>query len=150
MIALNLTYNKYRLYKDLDCWSRDMLNFNFSEKSLGLVSSPRFVYGILRKFFLMLHSSNWPNFIVWSPLLLEILNNMSFTIVCYPGFDVTNVEINLSFLIKPFCYVTKKARQKLKYLENKKCFWRKINSIFHHFERAFSHQKFSQTPECAF
>ena len=31
-------------------------------------------------------------------------------------------EINLNFLIKPFWYMTKKARQKLKYLENEKGF----------------------------
>ena len=30
-----------------------MLNFNFSEKDLGLVSAPRFVYDFSRKMFLM-------------------------------------------------------------------------------------------------
>ena len=34
--------------------------------------------------------------------------------------DVKNSEINLIFLIKPFFYVIKKSRQKLKYLENEK------------------------------
>ena len=42
-----------------------MLNFHFSEKGLGLVSPPHFVYDFSRKIFLMLHSINWPNFIVW-------------------------------------------------------------------------------------
>ena len=32
--------------------------------------------------------------------------------------DVIKFEIKLIFLIKPFCYMTKKLRQKLKYLEN--------------------------------
>ena len=36
--------------------------------------------------------------------------------------DVINFEINLIFLIKPFFYMTKKSRQKLKYLENDKSF----------------------------
>ena len=43
-IALNLPYNKNKLYKTLDYWSRDMLSFNFSEKVLGLVSPPHFAY----------------------------------------------------------------------------------------------------------
>ena len=30
----------------------------FSEKSLGLASPPRFMYDVLRKMFLMLHSIN--------------------------------------------------------------------------------------------
>ena len=30
MIALNLAYNKNKLYKTLDYWIRDMLDFNFS------------------------------------------------------------------------------------------------------------------------
>ena len=87
-----------------------MLTFNLSEKGLGPVFS--------RKMFLMLHSINWPNFIVLLSLLLEILGNMCITIICKPGCDVIIFEINLTFLIKPFCYMTKKPRQKLKYLEN--------------------------------
>ena len=35
-----------------------MLNFNFSEKGLGLVYSPHIVYGFSGKTFLMLHSIN--------------------------------------------------------------------------------------------
>ena len=57
-IALNLPYNKSKLYKTLDYSSRDMLNFNFSEKGLGLVSPPHFVYDFSGKMFLMLHSIN--------------------------------------------------------------------------------------------
>ena len=55
------------------------------------------------------------------------------TIVCYPGCDVIKFEINLIFLIKPFCQMTKKSRQKLKYLENEKSFQREIKNISHHF-----------------
>ena len=32
----------------------------------------------------------------------EILGNMCITIVCKPGCDVMNFEVNLIFLIKPF------------------------------------------------
>ena len=50
-IAVNLPYNEYKPYKTLDYWSRDMVNFNFSEKGLGLVSPLHFVYDISRKMF---------------------------------------------------------------------------------------------------
>ena len=52
-IALNLTYNKNKLYEILDYGSRDMLNFNFSEKGLGLVSPPHFENSFSRNMFLM-------------------------------------------------------------------------------------------------
>ena len=34
---LNLAYNKNKLYKTLDYRSRDMLNFDFLKKDLGIV-----------------------------------------------------------------------------------------------------------------
>ena len=75
LLALNLAYNKNKLYKTLGYWSRDMLNFDFLEKGLGIVSPPHFLYDISRKMFVMLYYINWSNFIVWLPLLLEILVN---------------------------------------------------------------------------
>ena len=127
-----------------------MLNFSFSEKGLGLVSPPHFMYGFSRKMFFMLYSLNWPSFIAWLSLFLKIFGNTCITIVCLPGCDVINFEINLIFLIKPFCYKTKKSCQKRKYLENEKSFWGEIKNIFHHLKRAFSCQKLSQTWECTF
>ena len=58
----------------------------------------------------------------WLPLRLEILVNIYIAIVCYPGCDVINFEINLIFLIKPFFDMTENSRQKFQYLENKKSF----------------------------
>ena len=75
-LALNLQYNKNKLYKTLDHSSRDMVNFNFLEKGLELVSPPHFEYDFSRKMFLVLHSINWPNFIVGLPL------HMCIRIVC--------------------------------------------------------------------
>ena len=72
-IGLNFAYHKNKPYKTLDYWVKDMLNFNFSEKRLGLVSSPHIVYDFSGKMFLMLHSVNWLDFIIWLPLLLKIL-----------------------------------------------------------------------------
>ena len=50
-------------------------------------------------------------------LLLEILGNMCIAIVFLPSLDVTDFEINLIFLIKPFFYITKKS-----YLDKKRDF----------------------------
>ena len=72
--------------------------------------------------FLILYSINWSNFIVWLPLLLEILSNICIAVVFVPGCHVINFEINLIFPIKPFFYITEKSRQKFKYLENEKRF----------------------------
>ena len=49
-------------------------------------------------------------------LLFEILGNVCLAIVCFPGCNVINFEIK--FLIKPFFYITKNLRQKLKYHQN--------------------------------
>ena len=51
-----MAYNKNKLYKTLDYWSRDMLNFSFSEKSVGLVSQSHLVYDLSGKKIFMLHS----------------------------------------------------------------------------------------------
>ena len=77
-----------------------MLDFDFLDKSLAIVSPAHFVYDFSTKMFLMLYSINKPNFIAWFPLLLEILGNMCITIVCEPGCDVMNFDINLIFLIE--------------------------------------------------
>ena len=80
-IAFNLAYNRNKQYKTLNYWSRDVLNFDFLKEGLGIVSPPHFVYDFSRKIFLMLHSINWPSFIAWLPLLLDILGNMWIAIV---------------------------------------------------------------------
>ena len=49
----------------------------------------------------MLYSVNWPNFIAWIALPIEILDNMYIAIVYFPRYDAKNFEINLIFLIKP-------------------------------------------------
>ena len=43
------THYKIKLYKTLDGWFKDMLNFDFLEKGLRLVFPPHFVYGFSRK-----------------------------------------------------------------------------------------------------
>ena len=61
-------------------------------------SEARLLYHILyfwRKIFLILNFINWPNFIIWLSLLLEILGNICIVVICCP---VCNFEINCSFL----------------------------------------------------
>ena len=92
------------------------------EKGLEIISPPYFVNDFSKRMFLMLNPVNRPNFIVWLPLLLETLGNMCIAIVFVPGCNVINLEISLIFLITPFFYITKKSRQKFKYLDNRKSF----------------------------
>ena len=105
-----------------------MLNFDFLEKGLGIVYPHHFVYDFLRKIFLMLYSINWPNFIVWLPLLLETFDNMCFAIICFPSSDVISYETNLIFLIKPF-FIWPKCHDKiLNILGTKRTF--KVKKVF--------------------
>ena len=70
-IAFKLAYNRKELFKTLHYWSWDMLNFDFLDKDLGIVSVAHFVYDFSTKMFLMLCSINWPNFIAWLPFFLR-------------------------------------------------------------------------------
>ena len=63
-------------------WCRDMFNFDFLDKGLGIVSITHFAYDFSTKMFLMLYSINWPKFIACLPLLIEILGNMFIAIIC--------------------------------------------------------------------
>ena len=115
------TTKRNELRKSSNCRSRDMLNFSFSEKGLGLVSPSHFVYGFLRKMFLMLYSLNWPKFIAWLSLFLKIFGNTCITIVCLPGWDVINFEIDFIFLTSRFS-TRLKVKTKLKILRTKRVF----------------------------
>ena len=54
MVVLNLAYNKNKLHKSLEHWSRNILSFDFLEKNPGEVSPPHFVWDFSSKIFLML------------------------------------------------------------------------------------------------
>ena len=49
---------------------------------------------------------------IWLPSLCEILGNMCIVIVCKPGYEAMNFEVNM----------IKKSWQEIKYLENEKSF----------------------------
>ena len=79
-IVLSFLYHENKLYKTLDYWSTDMLNSDFLEKGLVIVSAPHFVCDVQRNVFLKLLSINWPYFI-----------SLRYWEIC----DVINFEINL-------------------------------------------------------
>ena len=66
--------------KSLGYWLRDMLNFYSLEKGMGMVFLPHVTCDFSRKMFLVLNFMNWPNFMAWLPLLLEVLVNMCIAI----------------------------------------------------------------------
>ena len=77
----------------------------------------------------MLHFINGPNFIDWSPLLLEILGSMSTVNIWYPVCDGVNFEFNHNLFLKPFFYITTKVGQTRKYLKKEKSFQRAIKDF---------------------
>ena len=99
-----------------------MLNFDFLDKGLGIVSPAHFVYDFSTKMFLMLYSINRPNFMAWLLLLLEILGNMCIAVACYRGCEVWISKLTLLFLSSHFFYMRKKSRQKLNKQERNKLF----------------------------
>ena len=87
--------------------------FQKAKKGLELVLLPHFLHNYLRKIFLLIYSTTWLNVMVWLSLLCEILGNVCIVIVCWPGCDVLNFEINLICLIKPFFLHDQKLKTKM-------------------------------------
>ena len=73
-------------------------------------------------------SINWNNFIVWLSLLFDILGNINITVICFPGCDVINFEINLIILMKP--YMIKNSRHDLNILRMNRAFKVKLKAFF--------------------
>ena len=127
-----------------------MLNFDFFEKGLGIVSPPYFVYDFSRKMFLMFYSHNRWNFISWLPLLLVTLGSMCIAIVCFPDCDVINFEIILIFLIKLFFTWPKSQDRNLNILRTKIAFkvkWKTFLIIFNGHSQIESVPLMSNTPK---
>ena len=146
LIALNFPYYKNKLYKMFRLLIQKCAQFPFFRKGSGTSFSTTFYVWSFAKIFLMLHSINWPNFIVWLLLLFEILDNMCIKIVCSPGCNVIRIKINLIFLIQPFPYMTKKSRQEFKYLEKEKSFWDEIKKHFISLLKGFKLPKIISDP----
>ena len=115
--------------------------FQVFRKEFGNSFSTTYCEWFLRKMFLMLHSINLPNFIVWLPLLLEIFCNMCIAVVCFNCLWRHKFWNQPMSLIKPFFYMTKKSRKKLKYLEKDKSFLRWNKKHFSTFLTGFQFPK---------
>ena len=97
--------------------SRDTLNFDFLEKGLEIVSLPTL--------YMAFQENCFSCFILLTDQisLSDCLYFLRYRTICVLQLFVSQIvsfEIIIIFLIKPFLYMTKKLRQKLKYLENNK------------------------------
>ena len=77
----SLSYNKNKMY-NFKLLIQRYAQLSFFRKGSGNSFSTTFCLWFFKKMFFMLHSINWPNFIAWLPLLLEILGNICIKIVC--------------------------------------------------------------------
>ena len=100
LYSLFLLYAKFRAIKIY--WSKAADRLLLPHIKLFQKTKKRPETSLSASVFLLLYSVNWPNLIVWLPLLCEILDSMSIVILCFPGYDVTN--FNLIFLFKPFFF----------------------------------------------
>ena len=85
LLLLNVQVEGYRNTLKRSCRPLAFTTYKTSlqnKRGLGLVSLPHFLHNFWRIVFLLLHFTNWPNFIFWLPLLLEILGNTSVVIDC--------------------------------------------------------------------
>ena len=147
-IVLKFAINKNKLYTTLGYWSRDMHNSNFSEKGLGLVSSPHFMYHFSRKMFLsyilltnQIPLSNYHYFSrYWTIRVLQLFGNQ----------DVTswNLKLTLAFLSSSFARWPKSQDKNLSILGTKRAFDVKFKIFFNIF-KGLSATKICFRPESA-
>ena len=109
----------YRNIMKLNCRTAEHLLlphlklFHKTKIGLELVPLLHFLHHFRIKIFLLLYSITWTNFDIWLPLFLQILDNMYIVIVCLPGCDVINFEINLIFLTKMLFLHDQKGKTKI-------------------------------------
>ena len=101
-----------------------MFSFDFLEsvgKCLEIDSVPHAEYDFSRKFFFMLCSINCP---IYLPDRLYFFKycTLCTAIVRFLGCDVINFEFIRIFLIKLFSCMTRKSKEKCRYLDNLKSF----------------------------
>ena len=81
--------------------------------------------------FYLWYSADWPNFIVWLPLLCEILSNIGIAIACKPGCDVMNFQVNLNLFNQAVFHTWPKCRDKnLNILRMERAFKMKWKAFF--------------------
>ena len=109
LFSIYLDSPQHRNTKETSCVNFKLLIQRFDQFSfLKGSGTGHFVYIFFRKTFFLLYSINWPDFIVWLLLLLELLGNICIEIICFLVY-LLNFEIIPSFLMKSFFYTTKKV-----------------------------------------
>ena len=109
--------------------------FQKRTRYVELVSSSSFLHFFFEKN--ISRYINWLNFIVWMPLLLEIMGKMGTVTIFFPICDLIDFEINLSLSLSRFPTWPKKSGQKFRYVENDDGFLDEIKNTFHHLENTF-------------
>ena len=90
---------------------------------LQLVSLPHALHHFWRKLLIKVYSINWPNFIAWLSLLLEILGNMFILIVFVSQLVASWIlKSTLALWSRRFPIWPKKSIWKFKYMKNKRSF----------------------------
>ena len=69
----NILSQSFRLLSYTKLYIKYIKPFKKAKRDLEPVSLPHFLYNFWRKIFILLYSVNEPSFIVWLPLLCEIL-----------------------------------------------------------------------------
>ena len=126
MIALNLAYNKNKLYRMI----QRQVQFLFFRKESGNSYSTTFCVWFFNKMLPILNSINWPNFTAWLPFLLEILDNMCIAIAFFTDSNVINFEINPIYLIKSFFTLTSIEDKDLNISRTKEFLWSNKKHFF--------------------
>ena len=93
----------------------------FKKRAVELVYLPYCQHDFWKKIFITLYSINWPNFIIWLPLL-EILDNICILTICSPVDAVINFESSPNSLTKPFSYIIDKVGKNVNILRTKRAF----------------------------
>ena len=109
--------------------------FQKRTRYVELVSSSSFLHFFWEKCFS--RYIYWLNFIVWMPLLLEIMSKMGTVTICFAICDLIDFEINLSLSLSRFPTWPKKSGQNFIYVETDESFLDEVKNTFHHLENTF-------------
>ena len=121
LVTSSWGYNKNILYETSGCWSRDVEMcsfFIFFKKGPGTSFTTTFCARFLKKNVSHVMLYYVAKFLCLIAFTSSDIGNMCIVIVCYYIYAVINFEICLSFLVKPFSYLTENLEQKFKYLKN--------------------------------
>ena len=100
-----------KLYWNLSFWPLAITLLKNFKKKWSWTSVPTSFSAWSRKLLFSLYFISRPNLIAWLPLLFEMF--CVIVIICCQVWDVTDFEINQSFLIKPFFCIIEKLGKKL-------------------------------------